>query len=84
MTKQEELTNPNSCMNKAHDCEMTFVLLARDPAAAETIRFWINLRVASGRNLRSDPKILEAEKCIQEMERQLTARNQAINAAKRK
>lgn len=33
MRKRDELTDPNSCMNKASDDEWTFVLLGRDAAA---------------------------------------------------
>ena len=33
MIKKKELSDPNSCMSKARDDEMTFVLLGRDAAA---------------------------------------------------
>ena len=40
MLKRDELTNPDSCMSRAHDDEMMFVLLGRDPAAAVAVRAW--------------------------------------------
>lgn len=64
MRKREELTNPNSCMSRAGDDEMTFVLLGRDRAAPEAVRAWINERIAIGKNKRDDPQIVEAEKWI--------------------
>jgi hypothetical protein len=70
MIKRDELTNPNSCMSKAKDDEMTFVLLGRDMCAAKTIRFWAARRVLCGKNKRNDPQILEALACAREMERQ--------------
>lgn len=70
MIKREELTNPNSCMVRAKDDEMTFVLLARDVAAPATIRNWVNERLRLGKNQPSDPQITEALECAREMERQ--------------
>jgi hypothetical protein len=32
MRKREELTSPESCMSRAREAEMTFVLLGRDDA----------------------------------------------------
>lgn len=72
MIKKQELTDPRSCMSKAKDDEMTFVLLARDIAAPATIRFWIVERILHGKNTRDDPQIVEAEKCAQEMEKQFS------------
>lgn len=68
MIKREELSNPDSCMSRAHDNEMTFVLLERDVAVPETIRFWADLRVKKGKNNPGDPQILEALKCASVME----------------
>lgn len=65
--KKDELTNPNSCMSKAHDDEMTFVLLARDPAAPAAIQGWIYRRVEMGLNDMADQKIKEAKECRLEM-----------------
>jgi hypothetical protein len=69
MIKSEELTNPNSCMSKAKDNEMTFVLLGRDADAPETIRFWCRRRIMRGKNKPTDPQILEAIACAEIMER---------------
>lgn len=63
MIKREELSNPNSCMSRASEDEMTFVLLGRDVAAPAAIRAWIEERVRLGKNAREDPQILEAMVC---------------------
>jgi hypothetical protein len=70
MIKLEELTNPQSCMSRAGDHEMTFVLLARDAAAPETIRFWVQERIRLGKNDAQDDQILEALHCAKFMEQQ--------------
>jgi len=70
MRKSEELSNPNSCMSKARDTEMVFVLLARDPAAPVAIEAWARARVDLGKNKADDPQIKEAMKCIEIMERE--------------
>ena len=61
MRKRDELAFPDSCLNKARDDEWIFVLLERDPAAAATVRFWIEERIRLGKNERHDPKLQEAE-----------------------
>ena len=68
MKKFNELANPESCLNKAKDSEMLFVLLERDPAAPSAIRAWIRERIRIGKNKPNDPKILEAEACAKYME----------------
>lgn len=68
MRKQYELTNPKSCMSKAREDEMTFVLLGRDPAAPSTIRYWAGRRVDLGLNRPEDEKLAEAKKCAEIME----------------
>lgn len=70
MRKQDELTNPKSCMSKARDDEMTFVLLGRDKAAPEAIRTWVRERIRLGKNRENDPQIIEAIKCADTMERE--------------
>lgn len=70
MLKHEELTNPQSCMNRAKDDEPTFVLLGRDVAAPATIRQWVHGRIfIYGKNVRDDPQIKEALECAEKMER---------------
>jgi hypothetical protein len=66
--KKEELSNPNSCMSKAHDDEMTFVLLARDAAAPFAIRAWVRERIRLGKNHPDDDQIQEALMCANRME----------------
>lgn len=68
MIKCRELTDPKSCMSRAKEDEMTFVLLGRDPAAPDTIRFWVEQRVALNKNSYSDPQIQEALGCAAYME----------------
>lgn len=75
MLKKQELSDPSSCMSKAHDTEMVFVLLARDPCAPEAIRYWTYLR-AGGKPLdfvipqaRLTLKLQSALGCADEMDR---------------
>jgi hypothetical protein len=67
MLKRDEITNPNSCWNKAREDERLFILLDRDDAMADTIQFWINKRIELGKNKPGDPKLVEAEECIRLM-----------------
>lgn len=70
MIKREELTDPKSCMSRAADGEMVFVLLARDAAAPVAILAWICERLRSGKNLPGDAQLLEARHCIDYMKQQ--------------
>jgi hypothetical protein len=60
MRKQDELQDPQSCINRAADQEWTFVLLGRDKAAPATIRFWIEERIRLGRNKPEDEQLQKA------------------------
>lgn len=60
MLKEQELTDPESCLNKAREDEPIFVLLARDAAAAHAIRCWAMRRVEMRLNQASDLQIREA------------------------
>ncbi len=68
MKKIHELNNLDSCLNRAHDGEMIFVLLGRDVAAPTTICHWVEKRIEAGKNILSDPQIQEALKCADEMQ----------------
>lgn len=68
MRKRDELTNPNSCMSRATDGEMTFVLLGRDEDAPGAIRDWIKRRIKRGKNQACDRQMVEAEECARIME----------------
>lgn len=70
MIKYDELGNLNSCLNRAKDDEMIFVLLARDAAAPVAIRAWIAERIRIGKNTPDDHQILEAIACAEHMEAQ--------------
>lgn len=60
MLKHDELADPNSCLNKANDEDFIFVLIQKDIAMADTIRFWCSKRIVMGKNKHDDPKIKEA------------------------
>jgi hypothetical protein len=82
MIKREELSNPNSCMSRARDDEMTFVLLGRDIAAPAAIRAWVDQRLRLGKNSGDDTQIIEALNCADAMETsQLSVRNGESNGA---
>jgi hypothetical protein len=60
MRKIQEQTDPNSCLSKAKPHELVFVLLGRDAAAPETIRFWVAERIRIGKNQPADAQVQEA------------------------
>lgn len=70
MRKKVELTSPESCMSRAEQDEMTFVLLGRDVAAPSAIKYWVFERVRLGKNSYLDPQITEALNCANTMERE--------------
>ena len=81
MVKSEELTNPQSCMSRARDDEMTFVLLERDAAAPAAIRTWAYWRVKLGKNKPTDLQIAEALQTANYIESQLLKSFQSACAA---
>jgi hypothetical protein len=68
MRKRDEIGKQDSCLNRAHNDELIFVLLSRDEDAPRTIRYWIACRIESGKNKPGDPKLIEAEECARTME----------------
>lgn len=60
MRKKNELADPTSCLNRARDDEMLFVLLGRDPASVVAVLAWIEERIRIGKNVRNDAQIQEA------------------------
>jgi hypothetical protein len=74
MRKRDELTNPNSCMSRARDDEITFVLLEREESP-DTIRFWISKRIELGKNQPGDAQLVDAENLAREMEIEMARRN---------
>lgn len=58
MLKRDELAAPRSCINTAAEDEPVFVLRAKDPLAAETVRFWC--REAIKRTAHEHEKVIEA------------------------
>lgn len=77
MQKIAELHNADSCLNKANSDELIFVLLGRDIAAPETIRFWAAERVRLGKNHPADRQIQEAVACAAKMEAAAAAMEKA-------
>lgn len=43
MLKKTELSDPTSCLNKAEANEPVFVLRAKDPLFAQTVRLWATM-----------------------------------------
>ena len=72
MRKSEELARSDSCLNKAKDDEMLFVLLGRDAAAADTVEFWCDKRIELGLNHWSDEQIMEARRWVMTVREELT------------
>ena len=68
MIKFEEAAT--SCLNRAGDQEMIFVLLGRDAAAPTAIRRWAEERIRLGKNAATDEQILEALHCADFMDQQ--------------
>lgn len=69
MIKKDELSDPRSCMSRANDDEMIFVLLARDLAAPAAILAWCDERISLGLNSAGDQQIINARLCASAMER---------------
>lgn len=70
MRKLDELSNPQSCLNRAKPHEMVFVLKAHDITAPDTIRDWVRRRIKAGKNITTDAQIVEALDCAKVMEQQ--------------
>jgi hypothetical protein len=70
MRKKDELSNKDSCMQRAHQEEMVFVLLSRDAAAPAAIRAWVQERIRLGKNVLGDLQITKAVECADIMERE--------------
>lgn len=78
MRKFDELRLPQSCLNRAEAYEPLFVLLGRDESAIAAIDAWINHRVESGKNLPTDPQIMEARICVSDFRRFASERAERI------
>lgn len=68
MRKLQEISDPTSCLNRAADDELLFVLRGHDVAAPAAIRAWARERIRIGKNKPGDPQICEAMKCARAME----------------
>lgn len=73
MRRDNELSDPKSCINSALPHEMCFVLLGRDESAAVALRAWIEHRLRSGKNKPDDDTIIEAHKCLDAMVEERTS-----------
>lgn len=78
MLKKDETTDESSCLNRAREDEMLFVLLGRDRAAPAAIRAWIGERLRLRMNAVDDEQITQAEQAALVMEGQ----QRAMRAAK--
>ncbi len=76
MIKSEELQDPRSCLSRARNDEMIFVLLGRDIAAPAAIRAWVAERIRTGKNKWEDGQIVDAMQCAARMEEEERARAQ--------
>lgn len=70
-TKTDEIILPQSCLNMAVGSELMLILLARDAAASDTVRFWAGMRVKLGLNGPDDPQIAQAMALADLMQEQL-------------
>ena len=70
MYKHEELSTPNSCLNAARPNELVFVIRAKDPLAAQTVRLWADM--AEGSGLHEPDKVDAARKWADMAEEQRT------------
>lgn len=77
MRKKDEIAIQDSCLNKADDNEWLFVLLGRDPAAADTIRYWALKRIGLGINEETDAKIVQANRLADEIDREHAAKGRS-------
>lgn len=68
MRKSLELSDATSCLNKAGDDELVFVLLSRDPAAVATVEFWIAKRIELGIDAPDSDKLKEAAQLAHQMQ----------------
>lgn len=66
MNRRDELEIESSCFNKAADDEPLFVLRAKDPLAANTVRAWCVIATDSGQH--EPAKIAEARALADSME----------------
>ena len=64
MRKIDEIAAGDSCLNKAADDEPVFVLRAKDPNGAQTVRHWANI---AGENHEPE-KITEARELADKMD----------------
>lgn len=59
MLKRDELSDPNSCLNRADDDELIFVLIGHDVASPHAIEQWVLKRVLLGKNHPDDAHRVE-------------------------
>lgn len=64
MTKAELLRSVNSCLSRAADDEPVFVLRAKDPLAAQTLRLWASM----ARGVHEDDKVELAREEAEQMD----------------
>lgn len=60
VNKNQNIMDPNSCLNKADGFEPVFVLLGRDIAATSAVEAWIGARIIYGLDEPGSPKLMSA------------------------
>jgi len=70
MKKRDEISDPNSCLNRAGEDETIFTLRAHDIAFPYTVRQWAEERVRLGKNEPDDEQITSALNDAREVEEQ--------------
>ena len=66
MRKQQEIENPESCLNRAEDDEPLFVIRAKDKVSASAVRTWAEWAQMTG--VHEPEKIQEARDIAEDME----------------
>lgn len=74
MTRQQEIDDPNSCLNKGPDDESKFVIRDVDVTAPQVVREWARLRIRYEKNLPNDAQITESLNWADNAEQKLMAR----------
>lgn len=70
MRKEEEISNPTSCLNRARARSLVFVIQGDDAAAQAAISTWAAKRIELGKNQLGDDQIVEALECSDMMEQE--------------
>jgi hypothetical protein len=82
MLKAQELSDPESCLNKAKSDEPVFTLRAHDITFSEMLAHWVYLRTVKYRkNLPGDMQIWEARMLAVEGEKYRESEQRAVSGS---